>query len=581
MQNYNLKIKNRKNKIVIFVIAILFFIAIKPNFAFADTVGDVVNFHVEQGYDYTGRTTVNAENLVVGDHCYIYVEQEYLNSLSAVEKNNLNIRVAEIAQEFDTNIQPRMRIVYGAEWIPGIDNDEKITLLFFKLVPDAGGYFTSIDETLKNNVPESNQREMIYLNVRVIGSERVKAFIAHEFQHLITFFQKFKLKNLVDDAWLEEARSEYAPTLLDYDDIYNKSNLEERVEDFINQPFDPLCEWGNSIYDYGSVTLFMQYLVDHYGINIINSIINNSKVGIQSVDMALNNIGSSDTFADVFTNWSITNFLNDQSILDGKYSYKNTNLGYAHMHIYPTASFAVSFYTNAIINTYAEDWSPRWYKFNYQNIVADSNVDTLSLEFSSGDTKLSNFQVPYIIYYANGEKEVKYIDIDKTTQKGTVLITGFGKTIISVVAIPSNQFKTNSFTFNDNVVPFTIKASMKNIPSYTRGSLIRAQNGTKVYIINNEYKRWIQSGEIFNFYGHLNWAAVQNVSEEDLTFYNDAWLVRADGDYKVYEINGDGTKHWLNITAEQFEASGRKWEMVSIINKAERDFYITGADVMK
>ncbi len=576
MQKYNLKIK-----IVFWVIISFFVVIFFPNTASADTIGDVVNFHVEQGYDYTGRTTVNAENLVVGEHCYIYVEQEYLNTLSPVEKSNLDIKTVAIAREFDQNIYPKMRITYGSEWTPGIDNDEKITLLFFKLVPDAGGYFTSIDETLKNNVPESNQREMIYVNVRIIGAERVKAFIAHEFQHLITFFQKFKLKNLVDDTWLEEARSEYAPTFLGYDDTYSKSNLEERVEDFINQPFDPLCEWGNSIYDYGSVTLFMQYLVDHYGVNIVNSLIRNNKVGIQSMSATLSAIGSSDTFSDVFTNWSITNFLNDQSILDGKYSYKNANLGYAHMHIYPTASFAISPYTNAISNTYTEDWSPRWYKFNYQNIVTDSNVDTLSLEFSSGNVEFSNFRVPYIIYYTNGNKEVKYIDIDKTTQKGTALITGFGKTIISVVTIPSNQFKTTSFTANDNVVPFTIKASMKNIPTYARGSLIRAQNDTKVYIINNEYKRWIQSGEIFNFYGHLNWAAIQNVPAEDLSFYGDAWLVRADGDYKVYEINGDGTKHWLNITAEQFTASGRKWEMVSIINKAERDFYTSGVDVMK
>ena len=79
----------------------------------------------------------------------------------------------------------------------------------------------------------------------------------------------------------------------------------------------------------------------------------------------------------------------------------------------------------------------------------------------------------------------------------------------------------------------------------------------------------------------MNWNAIQNIPTEDLDVFEDAWLVRADGDYKVYEVNGDGTKHWLNISAEQFEASGRKWEMISIINKKERDFYITGVDVMK
>lgn len=570
----------KRYKLTIYSLILIFFVWM-PCLVHAESVGDEVIFNVERGYDYTGRAQITAENLKIGEHCYIYIDQDYLDDLSSVERGNLDLRIIELADEFDDKIYPQMRITYGTEWSPGIDNDEKITLLFLKLVPDAGGYFTAIDEAFKKDMPESNQREMIYLNSRVIGSERVKSFIAHEFQHLITYFQKYKMKGLVDDPWIEEARSEYAPTLLGYDEVYSKSNLEERVEDFINLPFDPLCEWGNSIYDYGSVTLFMQYLVDHYGVNIINALINNDKVGIQSVDAALAALGFSENFTDIFTNWSITNFLNDRNILDGKYSYKNVNLGYAHMHIYPTASFAISPYTNVSTNTYTKDWSPRWYKFNYQDIPADSNINTLAIEFFSGNIESSNFRVPYIIYYINGEKEVKFMNVNNITQKGTALISGFGSIIDSVVVIPSNQFKTSGFSSVDLSVPFTIKSSMRSIPVYTRGSLIRAQDENKVYILNGAYKRWIQYGEIFNFYGHLNWETIQNVPVEDLDVFEDAWLVRADEDYKVYEINGDGTKHWLNITAEQFEASGRKWEMISIINKEERDFYITGVEVLK
>lgn len=551
-----------------------------PSGAKADETGDLNNFNVEPGYDYTGRSELTAENLATGEHCYIYVDQTYINSLSAVEKNNLDLRIAELANEFDSNIYPKMKITYGSEWSPGVDNDEKITLLFLRLVPDAGGYFTVLDEVLKKDIPESNQREMLYLNSRVISSERVKSFIAHEFQHLITYFQKYKLKGLTDDMWIEEARSEYAPTLLGYDDVYSHSNLEERVEDFVKSPIDPLGEWGNTIYDYSSVTMFIQYLVDHYGSNILNSIIGNRSVGIESVDAALESLGTEDTFSDVFTNWSITNFLNDKNILEGKYSYKNENLGYAHMHIYPTASFAISPYTNVATSAYVKDWSPRWYKFNYQDI-GETDVNTLSLEFTSNNIANSSFKVPYIVYYTSGEREIKYVNMNKESQSGKALITGFGENINSIVVIPSNQFKTKGFTNSDISVPFTLKASMRNIPAYTNGSLIRAAGSPEVYIVNGEYKRWIQAGEIFDFYGHLNWNTIQNVPAEDLDIYTNSWLVRADGDYKVYEINGDGTKHWLNISAEQFTASGRKWEMISIINKAERDFYTTGVDVMK
>ncbi|HEB01514.1 MAG TPA: hypothetical protein ENI16_00770, partial [Candidatus Portnoybacteria bacterium] len=114
----------------------------------------------------------------------------------------------------------------------------------------------------------------------------------------------------------------------------------------------------------------------------------------------------------------------------------------------------------------------------------------------------------------------------------------------------------------------------------TDGSLLRAIGDYKVYIIKGGYKRWIQSPRVFDFYGHLNWDRIITVTPEVRDSYQDAWLIRAAGDPRVYEINGDGTKHWLNMTSEQFTTTGRIWEMVYIINSAERDFYLTGSDVI-
>ncbi len=111
------------------------------------------------------------------------------------------------------------------------------------------------------------------------------------------------------------------------------------------------------------------------------------------------------------------------------------------------------------------------------------------------------------------------------------------------------------------------------------GSLIRATGDYKVYIVNGTYKRWIQSADIFKFYGHLGFAVVQDVAPSVRDSYTDSWMVRADGDIKVYEINGDGTKHWLNMTAEEYALTGHKWDMVYIINTLERDWYATGAEV--
>ena len=100
------------------------------------------------------------------------------------------------------------------------------------------------------------------------------------------------------------------------------------------------------------------------------------------------------------------------------------------------------------------------------------------------------------------------------------------------------------------------------------------------YIIKGNYKRWIQKAEIFNQYAHLRWQDIIEVSPEELAQYQEAWLIRADGDPRVYELNADGTKHWLNMTAEQFAITGHLWEMVYIVNSFERDSYLTGSDVL-
>jgi hypothetical protein len=119
-----------------------------------------------------------------------------------------------------------------------------------------------------------------------------------------------------------------------------------------------------------------------------------------------------------------------------------------------------------------------------------------------------------------------------------------------------------------------------NPGSYYNGALIRAVNDYKVYVIKDDFKRWILSADIFSFYGHLSFAVVKEVSSDIVNSYKDASLIRVDGDPKVYEVNGDGTKHWLNMTAEQFAVSGRDWNMVYIVNQKEADYYKTGPDVL-
>jgi len=78
---------------------------------------------------------------LVGGNAYFYVENDWWNSLTPAQQNSFSVSLNKLSTEFDNVIYPRITAVYGSEWRPGIDNDNKITVLITKIVEGAGGYF--------------------------------------------------------------------------------------------------------------------------------------------------------------------------------------------------------------------------------------------------------------------------------------------------------------------------------------------------------------------------------------------------------------------------------------------------------
>jgi len=121
-------------------------------------------------------------------------------------------------------------------------------------------------------------------------------------------------------------------------------------------------------------------------------------------------------------------------------------------------------------------------------------------------------------------------------------------------------------------------------PSLPEGSLIRAEDDFKVYLIKPPYKRHIFSPEIFSIYGHLKWENIQEMKPEIVSSYITSDLYRSIDDYRVYsleevdEVQGIAVKHHLNLTAAQFKSKGYSWYQVFIVSPQERDYYQTGSD---
>lgn len=593
-----------KNKIIYckFVLAMIFAGIFWAGQALAFMIGESQIFYVDATYDISGRTQVVSTLRQVGDHAIFYTADDWWSGLGPAEREVANAAILNLANEFDKTIYPRLTRVYGSEWSPGIDNELRISILITRTKKGTGGYFNSVDEYLKSQIAGSNEREMLYLNSDYISSVSARDFLAHEFQHMINFYQKEKLRNIVEDIWLNEARSEYASTLCGYDSPYEGSNLERRVRDFLRYPADSLTEWQNEFSDYGVANLFMQYLVSRYGEQILTRMMKAEAVGIASIDQALAAGGFAERFDDVFTNWIIASYIDDCQLGEGqKYCYLNPLLTYDRLHMSPQMSNLLNVSPGAEF-TFADtikDWSGRWYE-----ILPMGSGSNLAVNIQG--VNAANWQAALLVFGINGAKNISSLAFDASQSAGAI-VRDFGNQAAKVILILSNQTKKANFSASEPAYQFfyTAKITSENQlpvpsvspappmpivapspappvnPNFPDGSLVRAEGDSRVYIIKGNYRRWIQTPQILLSYPHLGWQSVMEVAAEQLNFYQEAWLVRADGDSRVYEINGDLTKHWLNMSAQQFTDSGRAWDMVYIVNARERDIYGTGAEVLR
>jgi hypothetical protein len=406
-----------------------------PFFVLADTQGQTKTFFVESSFDLEQREQVKAILQKVSENAYFYLEKDWYENLLQKEKEEIDQSLNSLSKEFDEKIYPELTLVYGSEWKPGIDRDEHITIFFHQMKENAGGYFNNGDEYKKIQNSSSNEREMIYLNIDNLKYEIIKSCVAHEFTHLITFNQKNKLRGVSEDIWLNEARADYAPTLMGYDKDYQGSNLQQRMKQFISSPTNSITEWENESSDYGIINIFTQYLVGHYGIEILSDSLKSSKIGITSIDEALKKNEIDKTFSDIFTDWSITVFVNDCS-LGEKYCYQNENL--ENLKITPSLIFLPSTQkTDVSLNYSIKQWSGNWYR-----IIGGQGQ--LKLKFNG--TSRVEFVVPYILCKNGDQCSIDFLELDGQ-QDGEILLKDFGENWNNLTLMPSIQSKISGFRF--------------------------------------------------------------------------------------------------------------------------------------
>ncbi len=408
-------------------------------------------FHVDPDYDLFKRKEIEAVKIDSSDKLYFYIDNSWWEDLFSEEKEKIKDSLEKLGKEFDDNIYPILTSDYGSEWNPGIDNDNRITVLIHPMKGGVTGYFNSGDQYSVYQNSASNEREMVYLDVRRITDEAVESYLAHEFTHLITFNQKQNLNNIQEEVWLNEARAEYASTLCGYNEEYEGSYLESRVNDFIKTPSDSITEWQGKTDDYGALSMFIHYLADHYGKEILTKSIRSSKIGIESINEALRDNGSNKRFSEIFIDWTIAVFVNDCS-MNEKYCYLNSNL--KNLRVFPQSNY-LPVESQSILSVFyqTKDWTGRWHKIF-------GGKGNLEFEFDGEDD--ISFKAPFILCRKGNNCSVDYLELD-SKQKGQIKISDFGEDYNYFTIIPVVREKISGFDGSETNYSYSWQANSSGL----------------------------------------------------------------------------------------------------------------------
>jgi hypothetical protein len=336
-------------------------------------VGDSRKFY--DGLNNELRATIRK----ISDKALIYVEEGYSIPATMLD---------EIAAEYDNNIYGIVTNNFGNTNASTYDWDEngKLTILITDM-SDYGsnkaavrnsmlaGYFYSRDYFSAENYETSNETDMVYINYQFVEKiaagekdlNQLLGTVAHEFQHLIYFVEKFKAKRNNDDLWINEGFSGLAEYLTGYNNLADSYKINSFY--FGSPTGESLLFWDeadNSILgDYGGSMLFVYYLYNRYGSEIITEI-NSSSQGV--IDLLDDKVETGD-FSNLFLDWLLANQIYNKDNIKEKYQYP--------------IDFETTPLFQRVVGSNTSNFTLRSTAVKYFKIIGDGSEVTLELDLAT------------------------------------------------------------------------------------------------------------------------------------------------------------------------------------------------------
>ena len=256
----------------------------------------------------------------------------------------------------DNDIYDWVTSIYGKEWGSDaqakysnlIGESDTIDILLTDIDDDNStnggvvGYFWSKDNFSASSYPGSNERIMFYADSVMFANtsngdfwqKELYVTLAHEFQHMINFYQKNIIQSSGSETWLNEMMSVTTEDLLatklehdgdrgvDYTDgsAGASGNTHGRFPRFNQNNDITLTNWEQSsdvLNDYAKVASFGAFLVRNYGgAELMHNIMDNNFSDENAVTEAIKTTTGKDvTFVQLLQEWGIAVMLSSRDDL--------------------------------------------------------------------------------------------------------------------------------------------------------------------------------------------------------------------------------------------------------------------------
>ena len=239
--------------------------------------------------------------------------------------------VTEFADQFlrpgpANDVYDLVTATFGAPWGPHSKPhyitaaaSDTINIVMYK--EDRGGYFDEEHFLRRDRLPGlySSEQVMFVVDSSALnaGMDDAVSTAAHEFQHVIDFYQRFVLRDVGGevDEWVAEMNAMVAQDLTvpgTLPHLLSTYNLHNDIR---------VSAWGDTLTAYAINYALGAYLVRNYGAELFSRIMQSGKRGVGAVEQALRELGHQVTFPQILANWAVAGLLSDNTAAPVPYRY--------------------------------------------------------------------------------------------------------------------------------------------------------------------------------------------------------------------------------------------------------------------